>query len=279
MSAPKPAKLAMFAVVAALGACLAIDVGRGGPRHGWWAQLGPVIPHESFPADCRSCHVPENWHTLVSDFEFDHEALTGVALNGAHNQALCLRCHNDRGPVTTFAERGCMGCHEDLHKGTLGSRCDECHTESTWQPVGQIALHDRTRFPLVGVHASVSCRRCHPGAEVGVFLPQDNECISCHASDLARANNPDHLALGFVNRCDSCHKPTFWNDAELDLNFQASAASETAAPSFAAHDPHAGFGLAIPARRGALSSVRDVVDTTLGAPGLSVVQVLTLGRR
>ena len=32
-----------------------------------------------------------------------------VALRGAHAQAGCLLCHNDRGPVQQFAARGCGG--------------------------------------------------------------------------------------------------------------------------------------------------------------------------
>lgn len=218
-------RLVIGAVLVLFVSCLALEFERG-PRHGWWAGLGPVLPHDSFPADCRSCHLPESWTDLVPEFAFDHEARTGVPLAGAHASAQCLRCHNDRGPVDVFASQGCVGCHEDVHLGQLGDGCTKCHTERTWQPVGQIALHDRTRFPLVGIHASVSCRRCHPGSEVGVFLPQDTECVSCHAKDLAGANNPDHLALGFVNRCDSCHRPTYWRDAELDVDFASAASAE-----------------------------------------------------
>ncbi len=182
----------------------------------WWEARGPVVPHETFPADCKLCHLGETWNSLTPDFEFDHEAETGVPLNGAHEQAKCLRCHNDRGPVETFAVQGCAGCHEDLHVGTLGTNCEDCHTEQTWRPVGQIALHNQTRFPLTGIHAATSCRRCHPGAEVGRFLPQDIECLTCHQEDLARANNPNHAALGWIDRCDRCHMPTDWNQAELN---------------------------------------------------------------
>ncbi|MCP3915595.1 MAG: hypothetical protein GY711_08580 [bacterium] len=185
-------------------------------KHLWWEARGPVIPHESFPADCKLCHVGETWNSLVEGFEFDHHAETGVALNGSHADAKCLRCHNDRGPVDVFAVQGCAGCHEDLHVGTLGANCEECHAEQTWRPFGQIEQHNQTRFPLTGVHAATSCRRCHPGAEVGRFLPQDIECLTCHQDDLARTNNPNHAALGWINDCDRCHMPTNWNQAELD---------------------------------------------------------------
>lgn len=180
----------------------------------WWRGLGPVLPHDTFPADCTMCHSGGDWQSLVEDFSFDHEAETGVRLEGAHAVAQCLRCHNDRGPVAVFAADGCIGCHEDTHFGELGNRCTDCHDQRTWRPRGQTELHNRTRFPLVGVHAVTACRRCHVGAEVGNFVPTDTECVTCHQDDLARTTN--HINLGWVNRCDRCHLPSRWDLAEVD---------------------------------------------------------------
>lgn len=182
----------------------------------WWAGFGPVLPHETFPGDCQLCHAGGDWSSLRTDFEFDHEAETGVPLLGAHADASCIRCHNDRGPVSIFAQRGCAGCHEDVHQGSLGSTCEDCHTETNWYPRGQHELHRNTRFPLVGVHAVTACHRCHPGAEAGRFTPTDTECVTCHASDLANATNPNHIGLGWVDRCDRCHLPRTWNQAEIN---------------------------------------------------------------
>ncbi|MBL8802043.1 MAG: hypothetical protein JNN27_08615 [Planctomycetes bacterium] len=198
-----------------VAACIAGGHDRARQRM-WWSGLGPVLPHDTFPADCSLCHVGESWTELVDDFEFDHEAETGVALNGAHAGATCLRCHNDRGPVAVFERQGCGGCHEDVHFGRLGSGCATCHVEHNWYPVGQIELHRNTRFPLIGVHASTACRRCHPGAEVGQFVPTDTECVTCHLSDLQRATNPNHIGLGWTQNCDQCHQPRTWNNAEID---------------------------------------------------------------
>jgi hypothetical protein len=199
--------------VLALGALAVACVLQGPPDtavHRWWGGLGPVLPHDTFPADCKLCHVGEGWHVLSQRFAFDHAAETGYALNGAHGDAQCLRCHNDRGPVAVFAAKGCAGCHEDIHLGQLGGRCTDCHQELTWRPDGQYELHQRTRFPLVGVHAQTACHRCHVGAEVGKFTPTDVECVTCHADDLARAVQPNHVGLGWVERCDRCHMPTVW---------------------------------------------------------------------
>jgi hypothetical protein len=40
--------------------------------------------------------------------------------------------------------------------------------------------------------------------------------VTCHRADLARAINPPHLGLGWVDRCDRCHQPIDWSLAEID---------------------------------------------------------------
>ncbi|MCA8943866.1 MAG: hypothetical protein KDB80_14985, partial [Planctomycetes bacterium] len=185
-------------------------------KQDWDRRNGPVVPHANFPADCRLCHVGNGWSEIREDFQFDHLAETGVALEGAHAAAACLRCHNDRGDVAVFAARGCAGCHEDVHRGQLGSSCDDCHGQENWRPDEQIAMHDKTRMPLVGSHVGVACFRCHPGAEVGNFAGANPECNSCHTADLARAVSPDHLANGWVDDCHRCHRPFTWRPAQFE---------------------------------------------------------------
>ncbi|MBL9079781.1 MAG: hypothetical protein JNL08_19925 [Planctomycetes bacterium] len=185
------------------------------PQQGWDPNFGPVVPHDSFPADCSLCHTGGNWHTLRADFAFDHAKQTGVALEGAHASAGCLCCHNDRGPVQQFAAQGCAGCHADPHLGRLGRNCADCHDERSWYPREAIVLHDRTRFPLVGAHAATACFRCHPGAQVGNFAGADSNCHSCHAADRTRSTNPDHVQLGFSLDCEQCHLPVGWQPARF----------------------------------------------------------------
>ena len=206
--------LAALALAALMTACALNQGVSNAGRHRWWSGIGPVLPHDTFPADCSLCHMGSTWQELVPDFEFDHEAETGVALTGAHDEARCLRCHNDRGPVDQFTAQGCSGCHEDVHRGTLGTRCDTCHEDRNWRAVGMIEMHNRTRFPLHGAHAVTSCQRCHAGAVVGQFLPTDTECVTCHQSDLLQTTN--HVGLGWTFRCDRCHQPTKWELAEID---------------------------------------------------------------
>ena len=209
------ATLSVLLCLAVLAACHASRGGRLA-QHRWWSRLGPVIPHETFPANCNLCHVGDSWNELAENFSFDHGAETGHELEGAHAQAQCLRCHNDRGPVTLFTASGCAGCHEDVHQGALGQDCQDCHRQSVWNPFGQIEAHNRTRFPLLGAHSEIGCRRCHVGAVAGRFAPTDTACVTCHRADLVRADNPNHLNLGLTKRCDRCHRPTVWTGAVLN---------------------------------------------------------------
>lgn len=179
-------------------------------------RFGPLVPHDTFPGDCGLCHVPERWDVLRDDFAFDHEAETGVALEGAHTQAACLRCHNDRGPVQQYVARGCSGCHVDPHAGRLGTDCAHCHHQVDWRPTGMIAEHATTRFPLTGAHAGIACDACHRRAKLGDFRGEPTECHLCHMDDLARATDPDHRQSGLVRDCQRCHSTVSWAGAAFD---------------------------------------------------------------
>ena len=227
------------------------------PRQGWWEERGPVVPHDGFPADCTLCHAGDDWQTIRKDFEFDHQAETGVALNGAHALAECLRCHNDRGPVELFAQRGCVGCHEDVHRGQMGRDCSACHQETDWHPEGPIALHTATRLPLAGAHAALQCWVCHAGASVGSFKNVDPQCVSCHLDDYQATTNPDHVAENYPTTCEDCHgfvafdQAAFFNHAGIVdncvrchlPNYQATTDPDHEAEQFptTCEDCHASF--------------------------------------
>ena len=185
------------------------------PREGWSPKNGPVVPHDSFPGDCSLCHKSGSWAEIREDFEFDHDE-TGYPLSGAHTDATCLMCHNDRGPVSQYAARGCAGCHEDTHRGRLGTSCTSCHDELTWRPTEAIELHSRTRFPLIGPHAAAECFTCHEGAQVGNFEGLDPGCAICHSDDITRATDPDHVTQGLTSDCQQCHVQVGWSPARFD---------------------------------------------------------------
>lgn len=194
-------------------ACAVQGRRQDGQLHRWWSGLGPVVSHDTFPSDCRLCHRGARWNELVENFKFDHGERTGVPLLGAHAEAKCLRCHNDRGPVGVFAAQGCAGCHADPHQNELGARCDRCHNEIDWRADEQRMRHFHGRFPLVGSHMGVACHRCHAGAFVGNYVPTDPDCVSCHLNVALQTDNPPHAALGWVDNCDRCHIPTRWRQA------------------------------------------------------------------
>ena len=206
-----------------------------GPRQGWMGSHGPVIPHDKFPADCSLCHVSTGWREIKQDFAFDHEKETGVALPGAHARAECLRCHNDRGPVAMFAQMGCVGCHQDVHRGKLGKGCEDCHGQENWSPKEQVARHARTRFPLVGAHAATTCWRCHPGAQVGNYYRADTRCESCHQESLARATSPDHQMEGWTHDCQQCHVPTTWAGAGFNHSWFPLTGAHASQPCIQCH--------------------------------------------
>jgi len=200
-----------------------------GRLHDWWSERGPVVPHGTFPADCRLCHLAGDWHQLRPDFSFDHGAETGVILEGAHASAQCLRCHNDRGPIEEFAQRSCVGCHADVHQGARGTGCAQCHGQADWRVDKDLLAHARTRFPLLGPHAAAQCRDCHVGIDGGVLEPLDTACASCHLDDLARALEPNHVALGWTASCERCHQvSTFSGAGFLHTGFRLDGAHAAA---------------------------------------------------
>ena len=207
--------------------CLALAIGCRSLWHargkvqvqGWDKRLGPLVSHRTFPGDCGICHVADRWDVLRPDFSFDHKKETGFALEGAHARAQCLRCHNDRGPVTAYVSRGCGGCHPDPHASSLGLDCERCHNQVDWRPQGLIAEHARTRFPLYGVHAITPCESCHLQAPTGQFRGAPTQCEMCHQKDLARATTPDHTASGWTTRCERCHTPVGWTGAAIRHDF------------------------------------------------------------
>jgi hypothetical protein len=212
---PSPARrraswLALAAALASAVLACVLPAGQPGPVQTWWASRGPVVPHDSFPADCSLCHAGTGWSSIREDFAYDHAAETSFALEGAHAAAQCLRCHNDRGPVQLYVQRGCGGCHEDVHRGQLGADCSACHGQEHWRPDEQMAMHVRLGFPLIGAHAETTCWSCHPDAQAGNFTRTSATCVECHAEDLALALAPDHQAQGWTSGCERCHIPTTW---------------------------------------------------------------------
>jgi len=155
-----------------------------------------------FGDDCAACHNEQKWH----DAHYDHEAKAHFALKGKHAKLDCHACH--AGPVSgAKLPRDCGGCHkaDDVHHGSMGKECASCHVETGWRE--QVRFdHDMTRFPLVGLHASVACEECHPNR---AFRNTARDCFACHQVDDAHKGS-----LG--KDCAACHNPNGWKFWQFD---------------------------------------------------------------
>jgi len=155
---------------------------------------------------CTSCHNTDRWTTRT----IEHDR-TGFALVGAHARVSCERCHVT-GIVKAIASDRCSACHANPHRKSLTEDCRKCHTETGFR--GATFDHAaRTKFPLVGKHDGLACRKCHtsisadnvaPALRVIDFSGASEACASCHK---------DQHKGEFGNLCDACHRPATFKTA------------------------------------------------------------------
>ncbi|MGE0455545.1 MAG: cytochrome c3 family protein [Vicinamibacteria bacterium] len=166
------------------------------------AQAASGPPHGDLSLDCGECHSPERW-APVGKLAFRHET-TGFRLEDAHAQASCRGCHKSL--VFNRVGTACADCHRDAHRGELGALCESCHVPRTWSNQREVfAVHSRTRFPLLAVHASLDCGACHRGQRPYEYANTPTECGQCHAHSYAQTTSPNHAQVGFSRRCEECH--------------------------------------------------------------------------
>jgi hypothetical protein len=94
--------------------------------------------------------------------------------------------------------------------------CDKCHTTDGWSAV--VFAHERTGFPLRGLHARARCQSCHAGSFTRAL---GKECGACHR-DVHRGS------LGA--RCAGCHDEQDWRS-----RFDADAHRRTDFPLVGRH--------------------------------------------
>lgn len=154
---------------------------------------------------CRSCHTEHKGRNIrLAEFDrqrFDHTQ-TDYVLRGRHLKAECSACHL---PAHKYREapQDCLTCHrkDDTHKGSLGPKCHECHTETSWKEAK--LDHDKTRFALTGKHADTPCASCHKDTQ---YRETPRACIGCHK----RADEQRGHKGQFGERCESCHGTKAW---------------------------------------------------------------------
>ena len=104
--------------------------------------------------------------------------------------------------------------------GQLAIPCENCHTQTSWKPIRAIPEfdHNKTSYPLRGMHVKVDCTQCHTKL---VFSDVGTRCSDCHA-DIHRGQ--------FGASCEQCHSVIGWN-----VSLQAVRAHENRFPLIGAH--------------------------------------------
>lgn len=194
----------------------------------WLRERARGLHGQPSHGECATCHPDHagagfamiQWKEGSPD-AFDHRR-AGWSLLGKHATLKCAQCHRARfrasAAVTLMKrtdpdkgwlglETACQSCHEDSHRGALGTNCTKCHDHAAWKPARSFD-HAKTAFPLLGRHAKVECAKCHlaPGLSPGrdregrpvpVYKPVPHgECSACH-------RDPHEGRLGPA--CKSCH--------------------------------------------------------------------------
>ena len=144
---------------------------------------------------CETCHGAKAWKPST----FNHDRDTKYWLRGKHIQIKCEACHKSilyQDKLTST----CYGCHQkdDKHKGQEGQQCEQCHTEKDWTVAN--FDHAKSKFPLLGKHFKVECKKCHLSAQFKDVL---SECDACHKKD-----DIHKRTLG--TECARCHNARDW---------------------------------------------------------------------
>ena len=149
---------------------------------------------------CASCHDDRSWKAT----RFDHST-SRFPLVGRHAAVKCESCHKDK--RFKGAPTECVACHakDDVHRETLGARCESCHSARAWAT--WTFDHDRkTRFRLDGAHRNATCASCHrerapKGRDIAAI---GSACITCHQRD-------DRHDGRFGVQCERCHDTGAWS--------------------------------------------------------------------
>ncbi len=208
-------------MTAACTSCHAEIAGELASRRGLHGRLDPAKA-----ADCALCHDEHHgrdfaivnrrsWQLAdhADPATYEHAGLD-FTLKGRHASIACEDCHKAAG-VASVAKgqkrflglaQACTSCHEDVHKGSFGAKCAECHgQEHAFNVVAGFRHTDR--FRLTGAHAKAACIDCHAkdgATAVGALMTPANKpvrtCVECHASP-----HGDAFLAAFSASCTPCH--------------------------------------------------------------------------
>ncbi|HKV04485.1 MAG TPA: hypothetical protein VJO53_05175 [Candidatus Acidoferrales bacterium] len=177
--------------------------------------------------ECSACHTVDGWKP--SSFGVKEHAASAYPLEGKHAKVSCDKCHVPEGTATRYniAFAKCVDCHQDVHQDQFAAapyngRCEACHTVGGFQPsTFTIALHQKSKFPLIGAHLAVTCDECHTVDKAGYaaklvhYRFQDLTCTGCH-KDPHNGEFRDRMAErksdGSAKGCEACHTVKSWTD-------------------------------------------------------------------
>lgn len=160
-----------------------------------------------FGSKCKNCHTPKSWTLSI----FNHGRATKYRLRGRHRKIGCVSCHKGN----LFKEKlktKCIACHlgDDVHKGQQGKKCQQCHNEWRWTKTR--FDHGQVRFPLLGKHVRVKCKKCHAKP---TFKDAPTACYACHKKD-------DEHKRRLGTSCEQCHNARGWDYWRFNHNRQTS---------------------------------------------------------
>ncbi|MEK7237809.1 MAG: cytochrome C, partial [Nitrospirota bacterium] len=150
---------------------------------------------------CADCHTERSWKDTANKFHHDK---TRYPLRGKHADVKCEDCHaNERYKNTPM---DCYSCHkkDDKHKGQEGMQCQDCHDDRSWKK--SPFNHNKSRFPLMGKHEKVECKKCHL---TPAFKDAPMDCYSCHKKD-------DTHKGSYGQKCEQCHGEGDWKTITFD---------------------------------------------------------------
>jgi hypothetical protein len=172
--------------------------------------------------ECASCHNTSDWKAAK---QFDHSK-TRYPLTGLHVQVACEKCHKPDAPgrPARFKDMkfaACTACHMDPHHGEFKESCEHCHTTASWKklPASFDFDHSKTKYPLLGKHAMVSCVACHVGGDFKKPLAF-GQCADCHKPD---PHSGQFAARPKKGECAECHTVEGWKPSLFGVKEHATS--------------------------------------------------------
>ena len=82
---------------------------------------------------CEQCHNAKSWKA----WDFDHDKRTKFVLDGKHVGVACSACHTRPMEGKVVSSSTCVSCHakDDVHDGSYGKACQQCHVSSSWRTI------------------------------------------------------------------------------------------------------------------------------------------------